>query len=77
MNEEEPVELDAEILSALDERAWQAVLANGHRFTAFFPQGRAASRGELLQPGAHVRVRMSPFDMSRGEIKEIKRILKS
>jgi len=71
MNADEKIVLDAEILSSLDDRAFRARLPNGHLFTAFVPKGLDAGNGGNAWPGARIRVRMSPFDMSRGEITEI------
>jgi translation initiation factor IF-1 len=68
MNADETIALDAEILCALDTKAWKASLPNGHRIVAFIPGGRDVVGDNAIGPGARVRVRMSPFDMGRGEI---------
>ena len=68
MNADETIALDAEILCALDTKAWKASLPNGHRIVAFIPGNRDVVGGDAIGPGARVRVRMSPFDMGRGEI---------
>ena len=71
MRGNEIIELDAEVVSVLDSRAFRARLGNGHEFTAFVPREKAPATGGVCTPGARIRVRMSPFDMSRGEIVEI------
>ncbi len=64
---EEIIELDAVIVSVLSEKAFRAQLANGHELAAFVP---ADPRRLGMKPavGDRVTVRMSPFDMSKGEI---------
>jgi translation initiation factor IF-1 len=66
----EIIVLDAEVRNVIDTRAFRARLGNGHEFTAFVPRERAPASGREILPGARVRVRMSPFDMSRGEIED-------
>ena len=59
--------LDATLKAVLNSTAFRAVLANGHEFTAFAGRGSGLC-AVGLQPGARVRVEMSPFDMSRGRL---------
>jgi translation initiation factor IF-1 len=66
----EIIELDAEVEAVIEHRAFRARLGNGHEFTAFVPRERASAKEGLYLPGARIRVRMSPFDLSRGEIVE-------
>jgi translation initiation factor IF-1 len=63
--------LDAEVTAVLDIRAFRARLGNGHEFTAFVPRENSPASGWVCPPGARIRVAMSPFDMSRGEIVEV------
>ena len=63
--------LDAEVLGVIDTRAFRARLGNGHEFTAFVPREKAPADGWVCLPGARVRVALSPFDLSRGEIVEV------
>ena len=63
--------LDAEVLGVIDTRAFRARLGNGHEFTAFVPREKASAAGWVCLPGARVRVALSPFDLSRGEIEEV------
>jgi translation initiation factor IF-1 len=63
----ENFELDATLKAVLNNTAFRAELGNGHEFTAFAVRG-AAEQAAGLQPGARVRVEMSPYDMSRGRI---------
>ena len=59
--------LDARLKAVINNTAFRAELANGHEFTAF--AGLGAERLAVgLQPGAQVRVELSPYDMGRGRI---------
>jgi translation initiation factor IF-1 len=71
MQGKEIIELDAEVVGVIDIRAFRARLGNGHEFTAFVPREKMSATGWVCLPGARVRVRLSPFDMSRGEIVEV------
>ena len=57
--------LDAMVRDVISNRAFRAVLDNGHELVAF-------SRGEapeaLYGPGSRIRVELSPCDMSKGAI---------
>lgn len=56
--------LDAVLTVPLHSRAFRAELCNGHGFVAY---SRAENPREL-KAGDHVKVRMSPYDMSVGRI---------
>ena len=71
MRGKEIIELDAEVVSVIELRAFRARLGNGHEFTAFVPREKAPASGWVCLPGARIRVAMSPFDLSRGEIVEV------
>lgn len=71
MPTDENIVLDARVLSVIDSRTFRAELANGHGFTAYFPQAETPAATPRCAPGDRVRVRMSPFDFSRGEIQPI------
>jgi translation initiation factor IF-1 len=71
MRGKEIIWLDAEVASVIDTRVFRARLGNGHEFTAFVPRERAPATGSVCLPGARVRVCLSPFDMSRGEIMDV------
>jgi len=62
----ETILLDACLISVIDKHAFDAELPNGHRFTAFAGRGDLGRR--MPQPGARVRVEMSPYDMSKGRL---------
>jgi translation initiation factor IF-1 len=64
--EEETIVLDARINAVLHTRAFRAQLKNGHELVAYRPSAGAVHAG--LQPGDRVRIRVSPFDLSVGEI---------
>jgi translation initiation factor IF-1 len=63
----ELIVLDAQLAGMINNRAFRAVLGNGHDIVAFLPRGASASQ-TVLRAGVTVKVRMSPFDMSRGEM---------
>ena len=71
MRGKEIIELDAEVVAVLELRAFRARLGNGHEFTAFVPREKTPASGVACAPGARVRVALSPFDLSRGEIVRI------
>jgi translation initiation factor IF-1 len=66
MQKKETILLDACLLSVIDKHAFDAELNNGHRFVAFL--GRNDQGCQPLLIGAHVKVEMSPFDMSKGRL---------
>jgi translation initiation factor IF-1 len=61
------IALDARVVSVVAKTAFRAELVNGHRFLAFVAREDRDRVGETA-PGTVVRVRMSPYDMSRGRI---------
>jgi translation initiation factor IF-1 len=68
MQKNELILLDARITEMINNHAFRAVLGNGHALVAYLPgQGKVAEIA--LRVGDTVRVRMSPYDMSRGEIR--------
>lgn len=67
MNDDERKVLDAEIAGVLSSRAFRAMLANGHAFTAFVAAPDAA-RLAGLTPGVRVKVELSSGDLSKGRI---------
>ena len=60
--------LDVELVEMVDNRAFRAVLKNGHTLVAYLPRHGWNSAAVNLNVGDEVRVIMSPFDMSRGAI---------
>lgn len=71
MNADESIVLSAVVEFGLAPRAFRARLPNGHRLVAFFPPGRDIGGHSAVESNTRIRVRMSPFDMGRGEIVEI------
>lgn len=72
MRGHEIIELDAAIVAVVNHRVFRARLGNGHECVVFVPRELAPATGGLCPAvGERWRVRMSPFDMSRGEIMEI------
>ncbi len=70
MRGSEIILLDAEVTSVINTRVFRARLGNGHELTAFVPREQSPPDGRVYLPGTKVRVCLSPFDMSRGEIVE-------
>ncbi len=66
MEKKETILLDANLISVIDNNAFDAELRNGHRFVAFLGRddiGRCAP-----QVGTQITVEMSPYDMSKGRL---------
>ena len=69
MLENDKILLDARLLSMIKRNVFRAQLANGHQFVAYSGKG-ASALGTRLRKGDNVKVRMSPYDMSKGLIVE-------
>ncbi|MFT5123826.1 MAG: translation initiation factor IF-1 [Candidatus Omnitrophota bacterium] len=67
MNKKEEILLDAVLLHEIRSSTFRAELRNGHDFVAFC-MSPDRDRGQILSEGQTVKVRMSPFDMSKGSI---------
>ncbi len=67
MREKELILLDVKVSTVLHNRAFRAELANGHEIVVF-ARPEAEERVSQVHAGDRLSVRMSPFDMSRGEI---------
>ena len=65
-DKKEIILLDARIVGVIDKRAFYAVLRNDHRFVAFVEKGKCFKA--IKKVGDKIRVKFSPFDMSKGEI---------
>ncbi len=65
-DKKETILLDAQLISVIDNYAFDAELPNGHRFVAFLR--RNDQSGPLPQVGARYTVEMSPYDMSKGRL---------
>ena len=63
---DETIVLDARLTAVLHTRAFRAQLDNGHEITAY--RRVAGEQQAAVTVGNRVRVRMSPFDLSVGEI---------
>lgn len=63
----EIIRLDAEVVALLSERTFRAKLENGHELVAY---GRDEQLDFLrtLRVGDRIVAKMSPYDMSRGEV---------
>jgi translation initiation factor IF-1 len=67
MNKKEIIVLDARLLNVLGDSAFQAVLSNGHRVVAYVRKNDR-QRADSLETGQDVQIRMSPYNMSKGQI---------
>lgn len=64
----EIIVLDVRLAEMIHNRAFRAVLENGHTLVAYIPRMPEGAMALPLQSGDSARVRMSPYDMSRGEL---------
>jgi translation initiation factor IF-1 len=60
--------LDVSLREMIHSRAFRAVLKNGHTIVAFIPRSPDERLGANMEVGHSAKVRMSPFDMSCGEL---------
>ena len=67
MHEKELILLDATLTAMLHTRAFRAVLDNGYELVAV-ARAESIARASRLVVGDRVRVRLSPFDLSQGEL---------
>lgn len=65
--EEELIFLDAVLVSMISDRAFRAELSNGHVFVAWW-RGSPGSDNIPWRVGDRARVRLSPYDLSVGEL---------
>jgi len=66
MSECETILLDAQLEAVIDSHAFRAVIGNGHRFTAYIAVRDREKKFPVC--GDLVKVAMSPYDMSVGQI---------
>jgi translation initiation factor IF-1 len=64
----ETIMLDARISAVLDIKAFRALLDNGHELTVY--RRAVGEHRAIVRVGDRVRVRISPYDFSVGEIVE-------
>ena len=60
--------LDAELVEMIHNAAFRAILHNGHALVAYIPRESREYLVGKINVGDTVKVKMSPFDMSRGEV---------
>jgi len=60
--------LDAKLVEVIHNGAFRAVLSNGHMLVAYIPRESRNNLVGTINIGDTVKVKMSPFDMSRGEV---------
>jgi translation initiation factor IF-1 len=64
----EIIVLDVRLQEMIHSRAFRATLENGHAMVAYYPRKLAGEASCPWSVGDRAKVRMSPFDMSRGEL---------
>ncbi len=64
----EMIVLDVLLKEMIHSRAFRATLKNGHTLVAYYPRSVAGEASCLWSVGDNAKVRMSPYDMSRGEL---------
>ena len=60
--------LDVTLTEMINIKAFRAELDNGHGLVAYVPSGLCRGDIPVFRVGKWAKVRMSPYDMSRGEL---------
>ena len=68
MSREDAFEVEGKVVEALSERVFRVELPNGHRLLAH-PGGRKGLEAGRISLGDQIRVKISPFDLSKGRIR--------
>ena len=66
MAREGAFEVEGVVVEVLPNRTYRVELANGHRLLGFV--AGKAKQTFAVQPGAKVRLELSPYDLSQGRI---------
>ena len=67
MAKEDVIELEGTVLEALPNAMFQVELENGHKILAHI-SGKMRKFYIRILPGDHVKVELSPYDLTRGRI---------
>ena len=67
MAKEEAIEVEGTVLEALPNAVFQVELENGHKVLAHV-SGKMRMNFIRILPGDHVKVELSPYDLTRGRI---------
>ncbi|MBI3291754.1 MAG: translation initiation factor IF-1 [Elusimicrobia bacterium] len=67
MSKEEKVEVEGTVLEALPNAMFRVEIEGGHRVLAHI-SGKMRMHYIKILPGDHVKVELSPYDLSRGRI---------
>ena len=65
--QEEKVEFEGEVVEAFRSGMFKVLLDNGHE-TLGYTSGRMRRYRIRINPGDHVKVELSPYDLTRGRI---------
>lgn len=64
---EDSIFAEGRIVGVRSDRAYDAELPNGHRLVAFVTR-RDADRKITIETGLRINLRLSPFDLSKGQV---------
>lgn len=64
---EDSIFTEGRIIGVRSDRAYDAELPNGHRLVAFVIR-RDAKQKKTIEIGSRIRLRLSPFDLSKGQV---------
>lgn len=64
---EDSIFAEGRVIGVRSDRAFDAELPNGHRLVAFITR-RDADRKLTIETGSRINIRLSPFDLSKGQI---------
>lgn len=64
---EDTIFAEGRVTGVRSERAFDAELPNGHRLVAFVTR-RDAGRKITIETGSRINLRLSPFDLSKGQV---------
>ena len=66
-SKEEKIEMDGEVVEAFPNGLFKIQLENGHE-TLGYTSGKMRRYRIRINPGDHVKVELSPYDLTRGRI---------
>ncbi len=67
MGKKDVIELEGKVIEALPNTIFLVELENGHQITAHI-SGKLRMNYIRILPGDHVRLELSPYDLTRGRI---------
>ena len=64
---EDSIFAEGRVIGVRSDRAYDAELPNGHRLVAFVTK-RDKDRKITIETGSRINLRLSPFDLSKGQV---------